>query len=58
MLTVTVTRSAGGVNVSIKVKGKYAGSQYYESGARVYVVSAGVGNQSLIVTDAKGRIVA
>jgi hypothetical protein len=57
-LTVTVTRSAGGVNVSIKVKGKYAGSQYYPSGARVYVISPGPGNQSLIVTDAEGRIVA
>jgi hypothetical protein len=57
-LTVTVTSSAGGINVSIKVKGKYAGAQYYPSGARVYVISPGAGNQSLIVTDAKGRIVA
>ena len=57
-LTVTVTRSGGGVNVSIKVKGSYAGAQYYPSGARVYVISSGPGNQSVIVTDAEGRIVA
>jgi hypothetical protein len=57
-LTVTVTRSAGGINVSIAVKGTYSGSQYYPSGARVYVISPSPGNQSLVVTDAKGRIVA
>jgi hypothetical protein len=57
-LTVTVTRSAGGINVSIKSDGKYAGAQYYPSGARVYVISPGPGNQSLVVTDAEGRIVA
>jgi hypothetical protein len=57
-LTITVTRSGGGVNVVVSARGHSDGSRFYPAGARVYVISGGPGNQSLVVTDSDGRIVA
>jgi hypothetical protein len=57
-LTITVTRSDGGINVEVSAHGRSEGSRYYPAGARVYVISGGPDNQSLLVTDSAGRIVA
>jgi hypothetical protein len=53
-LTIAVTRAPGGIDVQVRGHG----SRYYPGGARVYVIYPGPGNQSLVVTDSEGRIVA
>jgi hypothetical protein len=68
-LSVTVRQQAGGLLVTAGVNGQPAGPPHlYRGGSRVYVVEAGMGDDSgasdynlgddgLVVTDAQGRIV-
>ena len=68
-LSVTVHRRGTGISVVAGVNGQAAGApHYYPTGARVYVIEASLGDESgntdynlgddgIIVTDARGRIV-
>jgi hypothetical protein len=57
-LVITVTTQAGGINVAVSSHGVSDGSHYYPGGARVYVIDSNSVSQSLVVTDAEGRVVA
>lgn len=68
-LIITVHRQGSGLSLSVAVNGQLSGSpRYYATGATVYVVEAALGDESgnsdynlgddgIVVTDAKGRIV-
>lgn len=67
-LTIRVQPASGGVSVTARVNGQPAAApKFYQSGARVYIVEASLGDDAgssdynlgddgLIVTDAQGRI--
>ena len=67
-LTVSVKKQGSGIKVTAGVAGQPAQSRVYPAGARVYVIEASMGDDSnnsdyslgddgLVVTDSKGRIV-
>ncbi len=67
-LSVSVKKQGSGVKVTAGVAGQPAQSRVYPAGARVYVIEASMGDDSnnsdyslgddgLVVTDSKGRIV-
>ncbi len=68
-LSISVHRAGGGISVAAGVDGRAAAAPHvYRSGAKVYVVEASLGDDSgssdynlgddgLVVTDARGRIV-
>jgi hypothetical protein len=56
-LVISVTRQSAGINVTVTSHGVSDGSHYYAGGAKVYVIDSNSVTQSLLVTDAEGRIV-
>jgi len=69
-LSVNVKRATSGISITAAVNGQQAGStHFYRNGVRVYIVEASMGDDSgssdynlgddgIVVTDARGRIVA
>ncbi len=67
-LTVSVHRQSAGLSVIASVNGQQGSAHFYPLGVRVYIVEASLGDDSgnsdynlgddgIIVTDARGRIV-